>query len=97
MNPDSAFLAVVTVRYIEYSIIMDFEREIYTKLGKNIRKYRLAKNLSQEKLSELLDVNSKFIGHVERVERYISLKKLIQLSVILDVSLSSIFDFKDND
>lgn len=97
LNPDSAFLVVVTVRYIEYSIIMDFEREIYTKLGKNIRKYRLAKNLSQEKLSELLDVNSKFIGHVERVERYISLKKLIQLSVILDVSLSSIFDFKDND
>ena len=55
---------------------MDFEKETYIKLGKNIKKYRLAKNLSQEKLSELLDVNSKFIGHVERVERYISLKNL---------------------
>ena len=61
---------------MQYSPNMDFENETYTKLGKNIRKYRLAKNLSQEKLSELLDVNSKFIGHVERVERYISLKKI---------------------
>ena len=53
---------------------MDFEKEIYIKLGQNIKKYRLAKNFSQEKLSELLDANPKFIGHVERVERYISLK-----------------------
>jgi len=53
---------------------MDFEREIYVNLGKNIRKFRQAKGLSQEKLSELLDANTKFIGHVERVERFISLK-----------------------
>lgn len=73
---------------------MDYEKEIYVNLGKNIKRYRLEKNLSQEKLSELLNANSKFIGHVERVERYISLKKLIQLSKILDVSLVSFFDFK---
>lgn len=73
---------------------MDYEKEIYVNLGKNIKRYRLEKNLSQEKLSELLNANPKFIGHVERVERYISLKKLIQLSKILDVSLASFFDFK---
>ncbi len=66
---------------------MDFEREIYVNLGKNIRKFRQAKGLSQEKLSELLDANTKFIGHVERVERFISLKKLIQLSKILETPL----------
>ncbi len=76
---------------------MDFEKEVYIKLGKNIKKYRLLKNLSQEKLSELLDANSKFIGHVERVERYISLKKLIQLSIILDVPLYVFFDFRNLD
>lgn len=76
---------------------MDFEKEIYINLGKNIKKYRLEKNLSQEKLSELLNANSKFIGHVERVERYISLKKLIQLSKILDVPLCSLLDFREID
>lgn len=72
---------------------MEQEREIYLKLGQNIRKYRLAKNISQEKLSELLDANSKFIGHIERVERFVSLKKLIQISTILEVPLSKLFDF----
>lgn len=95
MNCNSAFLIVVLLKYISYFINMDFEKETYIKLGKNIKKYRLAKNLSQEKLSELLDVNSKFIGHVERVERYISLKKLIQLCAILEIPLSKIFDFTE--
>ena len=70
---------------------MDFEREVYVNLGKNIRKFRLAKGLSQEKLSELLDANTKFIGHVERVERFISLKKLIQLSKILETPIEDFF------
>ena len=69
---------------------MSTEKEIYIKLGQNIKKYRLEKKLSQERLSELLDTNSKFIGHVERVERFISLKKLIELSEILDVPLCTL-------
>ncbi|MGM9993517.1 MAG: multiprotein-bridging factor 1 family protein [Candidatus Avigastranaerophilus sp.] len=46
---------------------MTFENDIYINLGKNIRKYRTERGLSQEKLSEMLDANLKFIGHVERV------------------------------
>lgn len=71
--------------YILYYISMDFETKVYKCIGNNIKKYRLKKGYSQEKLSELLDVNSKFIGHVERFERCISLKKLIQLSKLLEV------------
>lgn len=66
---------------------MDFEKQVYKIIGNNIRRFRIEKGYSQEKLSELLDVNSKFIGHVERCERCISLKKLIQLSQILEVKL----------
>ena len=76
---------------------MNYEKYIYLKLGQNITQIRLSKNLSQEKLSELLDTNPKFIGHVERVERFISLKKLIQLSKILDTPLNRFFDFNSND
>ena len=76
---------------------MNYEKDIYLKLGQNIKQIRLSKNLSQEKLSELLDTNPKFIGHVERVERSISLKKLIQLSKILDTPLNLFFDFNSND
>lgn len=89
-----AYIAVVLVKYIAYHKSMNFERKIYENIGKNVRKYRLVKGLSQEKLSEMLDANSKFIGHVERVERYISLKKLIQVSKLLDVSLELLVKFE---
>lgn len=73
---------------------MDFEQEVYIHIGKKIREYREKRQMSQEKLSELLGVNSKFVGHVERVERYISLRKLIKISVILNAPLNDFFDFK---
>ena len=56
------------------------QEETYRTIGKNVKKYRLAANISQEKLSEILNVNSKFIGHVERFERLLkSLNTLMYL------------------
>ena len=69
-----------------------FEEETYRTIGKNLRKFRLANNISQEKLSEILDVNSKFIGHVERFERYISLKRLIELAQYFKIPVKSFFE-----
>jgi transcriptional regulator with XRE-family HTH domain len=68
------------------------QEETYRTIGKNVRKYRLAANISQEKLSEILDVNTKFIGHVERFERYISLKKLIEIAEYFNVPVKNFFD-----
>lgn len=67
-----------------------YEEEIYKNIGKNLRKYRTLRGISQEKLSEMLEVNSKFIGHVERFERYVSLKRLIQISKILKITLEDL-------
>ncbi|MBP3820403.1 helix-turn-helix transcriptional regulator [bacterium] len=67
------------------------QEETYRIIGKNIRKYRLASNISQEKLSEIMNVNLKFIGHVERVERFISLKKLIEVAQYFNVPVVEFF------
>ena len=69
-----------------------FEEETYRTIGRNIRKFRQAANISQEKLSEILDVNSKFIGHVERFERFISLKKIIKIAEYFDIPVKKFFD-----
>jgi len=68
------------------------QEQTYLTIGKNVRKYRKLANISQEKLSEILDVNSKFIGHVERFERYISLKKLIEIAEYFNVPVKSFFE-----
>lgn len=69
-----------------------FQEQTYRTIGKNVRKYRQTAKISQEKLSEILDVNSKFIGHVERFERYISLKKLIEIAEYFKVPVKNFFD-----
>lgn len=68
------------------------QEETYRTIGKNVKKYRLASNLSQEKLSEILNANCKFIGHVERFERYISLKKIIELAEYFNVPVKNFFE-----
>ena len=68
------------------------KEQTYRTIGKNVRKYRQQANISQEKLSEILDVNSKFVGHVERFERFISLKKLIEIAEYFNVPVKNFFD-----
>ena len=69
-----------------------YKEEVYRTIGKNVKKYRLSAKISQEKLSEILEVNSKFIGHVERFERYISLKKLIEIAEFFKVPVNKFFE-----
>ena len=68
------------------------KEQTYRTIGKNVKKYRQAANITQEKLSEILAVNSKFIGHVERFERFISLKKLIEIAEYFNVPVKNFFD-----
>ena len=70
----------------------DLQEKTYRIIGKNVRKYRLQANISQENLSEILEVNSKFIGHVERFERFISLKKLIEIAQYFNVPVKNFFE-----
>ena len=68
------------------------QEETYRTIGKNVKKYRLANNISQEKLSEILNAKSKFFGHVERFERYISLNKIIELAEYFNVQVKTFFE-----
>ncbi len=68
------------------------DKAVYVRIGQNIRKYRLQKGLTQEKLSELISANDKFVGHIERVERIPSLDKLIKVAQILEIDLRLLFD-----
>lgn len=69
-----------------------FQEKTYRTIGQNVKKYRLAANLSQEKLSEILNANTKFIGHVERFERFISLKKLIEIAEYFKIPVKNFFE-----
>lgn len=55
-------------------------------IGKNIRKYRLAKKLRQEDLAEKAGLSANYIGMVERGEKIPSLETFIKILNALEVS-----------
>lgn len=63
-------------------------------LGKNIKKYRLKNNYSQEFLAEQCDLSREYISRIESGQKYVSLKKIFLIADVLKVSVNTLFDFK---
>lgn len=56
-------------------------------IGKRISEIRRAKQITQEKLADMLDVSPKHISHTERGASSLSLKNLIEFCNIFECSL----------
>lgn len=66
--------------------------EVFIKLvGEKIRQLRIAKGLSQEKLGELAELNSNYIGQIERGEKSISVYTLKKIANGLSLSMEELF------
>ena len=67
--------------------------DIKIKIGKNIKKFRKQRKLSQEKLAELLDLSVISISNMENGKFLTSFKTLEQMSIILGVNIYEFFLF----
>lgn len=56
-------------------------------IAENVKAYRLAKDISQEKLAELADVHRNYIGHVERAERNMTIDSIERIAKALGVTI----------
>ena len=65
--------------------------DIKTQLGLEIRKVRLAKGYSQEKLAEISKLHRTYIGGVERGERNIGIVNLQRIADSLEIKISELF------
>ena len=64
---------------------------IYSILGKNIKKLRLEKNITQEDLAELCDFHRTFISSIERGKKGISLTNIEIIANKLNVKVYMLF------
>ncbi len=60
-------------------------------IGDAIRFYRSKADLTQEKLAELVDLNSKYIGEVERGEKIISIEALLRIAKAVKIPIHEFF------
>lgn len=65
--------------------------DINYKFGIQIRKQRLKKELSQEKLAELAGLHRTYIGAVERGEKNITLRNIQKIAGALDIPILVLF------
>ena len=63
---------------------------IKVRFGKRVREIRLLKEISQEKLAELADLDRTYITGIERGKRNVSITVIEQLSDALELSLSDL-------
>ena len=59
-------------------------------IGKRIKYYRVKAGLTQNELSELLDVSSSYISQIERGISDVSLRRLDEIAEKIDTSLQSL-------
>lgn len=62
-------------------------------IGARIKEIRTKKGFTQERLSEKMDVNPKYLSSIERGKENPTLNTLIRLSESLDLELGEIFGF----
>lgn len=63
---------------------------ILVALGEAIRHIRLSKNISQEKLALLAEVDRSYVGRVERGDNNVAVLTLSRLAGALDISISEL-------
>ena len=79
---------IVIVLFFEHLIQMT---ELAIVLGRNIRKTRKEKNLSQEKLALMCGLDRSYMGRIERGEVNITVVKLYEISKVLEVDIRILF------
>ena len=65
--------------------------------GKNLRRYRTEKHLSQERLAELCDLHRTYISDIERGQRNISLGNVQKIAEALGIEPYKLFLENCND
>lgn len=65
--------------------------DIVKVFGTNLRNYRLALGLSQEKFAEKCDLHRTYISDIERFQRSISLENIQKIADALEIETYKLF------
>ncbi len=70
--------------------------EIAKQVGERIKKYRIHKGITQEKLAEMAGCHPTYIGQIERGEKNPTVESVYKITQALGISLSELFRYIDS-
>lgn len=62
------------------------------KFGKQLKSFRLDRNLTQQELAEILSMSPNFIGMIERGERNTTVENVFKIARALQIKPASLFE-----
>lgn len=68
--------------------------ELLKKFGKNVKIERIKKDLTQEKLAEIMNVSQNYIASIECGKANMSLAKVMELANSLNVKIEKLLNFE---
>ena len=71
--------------------------DILKVFGKNLRKYRTDKKISQEKFAEICNLHRTYISDIERGQRSIALNNIQKIADALEIETYKLFLENEND
>ena len=71
------------------------KQELLKRFGKNVKIERIKTDLTQEQLSEILDINQNYIACIECGRQNMSLGKILELANALQVDIETLLKFND--
>lgn len=66
--------------------------QVTFKFGARVRELRMAKGLSQKDFAEMCQLDRTYVSSLEHGKRNICLKNIAVIAVVLEVSLSQLFE-----
>lgn len=69
--------------------------ELLKRFGKNVKIERIKKDLTQEKLAEIMNVSQNYIASIECGKANMSLAKVMELANSLNVKIEKLLNFED--
>jgi len=67
--------------------------KLLKQLGRNIRAERVRQGYTQETFAELLDLHPSYVGKIERGEQNMTLGKILEISVKLNIHINELLKF----
>ena len=66
------------------------KQTLLKKFGKNVKIARIKKDLTQEQLSEILDINQNYVACIECGRQNMSLGKILELANTLNIDINKL-------